>query len=90
MKTIGKFRVIALLTLLPSKGALAQGCSLCYTQAASSSHRFIYGLRSGIFVLVFPPLFISLGIARAAYRKRNRFQEYLSEQSKASKSTGED
>jgi len=54
--------------------AFAQGCALCYTQAASASARFIHALRGGILVLVFPPLLISVGLATAAYRKRNCFR----------------
>lgn len=54
--------------------AFAQGCALCYTQAASASARFIHALRGGILVLIFPPLLISVGLATAAYRKRNGFR----------------
>jgi hypothetical protein len=50
----------------------AQGCALCYTQAASASHRLIRGLRTGILVLIVPPMFMSVGITVLAYRKRNR------------------
>ena len=73
MSVFQKSRSIAILLLLFSKFAFAQGCALCYTQAASASGRFIHALRSGILVLVFPPLLISMAIARAAYRKRNQF-----------------
>lgn len=51
----------------------AQNCALCYTQAASSGSRVIQGLRSGILVLVIPPMFMSIGITVLAYRKRNQF-----------------
>jgi hypothetical protein len=51
----------------------AQNCSLCYTQAASAGSRIIHGLRSGILVLVVPPMFMSVGITWLAYRKRNQF-----------------
>ena len=54
--------------------AFAQGCALCYTQAASASSRLIHALRGGILVLVFPPLLISVGLATVAYRKRDKFQ----------------
>jgi hypothetical protein len=33
----------------------------------------IQGLRSGILVLVIPPMFMSVGITVLAYRKRNQF-----------------
>lgn len=50
----------------------AQSCALCYTQAAGAGHRFIQGLRTGILVLIVPPMFMSIGITWLAYRKRNR------------------
>jgi hypothetical protein len=54
--------------------AFAQGCALCYTQAASSTARFIAALRGGIVVLIVPPMFMSVGITILAYRKRNQFK----------------
>ena len=55
--------------------AQAQNCALCYTQAAGSGQRFIAALRSGILILMIPPMAISIGIAVMAYRKRNQFNE---------------
>jgi membrane-associated HD superfamily phosphohydrolase len=55
--------------------AQAQSCALCYTQAASASHRMIQGLRTGILVLIVPPMFMSVGITVLAYKKRNRTKE---------------
>jgi hypothetical protein len=62
------------LLLLPAL-ADAQNCALCYTQAAGSGQRFIAALRSGILILMIPPMAISIGIAVMAYRKRNQFNE---------------
>jgi hypothetical protein len=56
-----------------SAACYAQNCALCYTQAASAGSRIIQGLRSGILVLVIPPMFMSVGITVLAYRKRNQF-----------------
>jgi hypothetical protein len=53
----------------------AQNCSLCYTQAAGSGSRMIAALKSGILILVAPPMLISIGIAVMAYKKRNQFNE---------------
>jgi len=64
---------VAIATLALSGTGYAQGCALCYTQAASSGSRIIQGLRSGILVLVIPPMFMSVGITILAYRKRNQF-----------------
>jgi hypothetical protein len=50
----------------------AQSCALCYTQAAGGGHRLIQGLRTGILVLIVPPMFMSVGITVLAYKKRNR------------------
>jgi hypothetical protein len=52
----------------------AQNCALCYTQAASAGSRIIQGLRTGILILIVPPLFMSVGITWLAYRKRNQFK----------------
>ena len=51
----------------------AQGCAYCYSQASSSGSRIIQGLRSGILVLVIPPMFMSVAISILAYKKRNQF-----------------
>jgi hypothetical protein len=64
------FALLALLLL--SSASYGQTCALCYTQAASAGDRIIQGLRSGILVLVIPPMFMSVGITVLAYRKRNR------------------
>jgi len=55
--------------------AHAQGCSLCYTQAASAGARMIQALRSGILVLIFPPMGICIGLTVLSYKKRNRFHD---------------
>lgn len=53
----------------------AQSCALCYTQAAGSGSRMIQALRSGILMLVIPPMLICLGITWMAYKKRNQFND---------------
>ncbi len=55
--------------------AFSQGCSLCYTQAANSGARLIRALRSGIVILVVPPLSMCIGAMVVAYRKRNQFRQ---------------
>ncbi len=65
--------------LLP-QALLAQGCALCYTQAASSTQRFIAALRSGIIILMVPPMFLSVMFTVMAYRRRNTFNEDLPDQ----------
>lgn len=63
--------------LLPSV-VFAQNCALCYTQAAGAGARMIQALRSGILILVFPPIAICIVITVMAYKKRNQFNEDIS------------
>ena len=60
--------------------ASAQGCALCYTQAAGAGARMIQALRSGILILIFPPMGICIGLTVMSYRKRNTFHEQDTEQ----------
>ena len=78
VKRIIRLSAIALvgLTMLAAPlPAFSQGCALCYTQAASAGTKFIQALRSGILVLIIPPMFMSVGITVMAYRKRNQFKQ---------------
>jgi hypothetical protein len=69
-------RALALLaSLAVPVVASAQSCPLCYTQAAGSGDRLVRALRSGILILVLPPMLICIGIAVMAYKKRNQFNE---------------
>ncbi len=69
----------ALLVVVLSLPAWSQSCALCYTQAAQSTTRFIQALRSGILILIIPPMFMSVGFTVMAYRKRNRYHSERSE-----------
>ena len=64
--------IAGLMIFVTNAVAHAQSCALCYTQAAGAGHRFIQGLRTGILVLIVPPMFMSVGITWLAYKKRNR------------------
>lgn len=66
------FCILLLFSTIP---AHAQGCALCYTQAASSGHRMIQALRNGILILVIPPMFLSVAFTVLVYRKRNQFRD---------------
>ena len=63
--------MVSLVVLLAPQSLFAQGCALCYTQAASSTQRFIQALRSGIVILMVPPMFLSIMFTVMAYRRRN-------------------
>ena len=66
---------LLLLFLAVCMPAWGQGCAMCYTQAASAGARMVQALRSGILVLIFPPMGICIGLMIASYKKRNRFHE---------------
>jgi hypothetical protein len=69
-------RALALIASLAIPSIVsAQSCALCYTQAAGSGDRLVQALRSGIAILVVPPMLICIGIAVMAYKKRNQFNE---------------
>ena len=77
MRTERLFAIIVMgLMLMALPPALfGQSCSLCYTQAAASTARFIQALRSGILILMLPPFLMSLGITWMTYSRRNDFYE---------------
>ena len=70
-----KMALTGALVIAANAASSAQSCALCYTQVAGAGHRFIQGLRTGILVLIVPPMFMSLGITVLAYKKRNRTNE---------------
>jgi hypothetical protein len=78
-ETKAPFRLLALglvllaLVAIPLP-ALAQGCALCYTQAASAGARMIQALRSGILILVIPPTLGSIGMIFVVHYKRNQIR----------------
>jgi hypothetical protein len=67
--------MVCVLAVLSPRILVAQGCALCYTQAAGSTQRFIQALRSGILILVVPPMFLSVMFTVMAYRRRNSYNE---------------
>ncbi len=64
---------VMLLLLAVALPAWGQSCSMCYTQAASAGARMVQALRSGILILIFPPMGICVGLMVMSYKKRNRF-----------------
>jgi hypothetical protein len=46
---------------------------MCYQSAAASGPRMIAALKSGILVLIFPPMIIFGGILGLAFSRRNSF-----------------
>ena len=73
-KSTSIIRVLLFIGLLAfSLTAAAQSCALCYTQAAGAGSKVIQALKSGILVLIFPPMLICTGLIIAGYRKRNGY-----------------
>jgi len=56
---------VMLVTCGCSAESFAQGCAACYTTAASGGPQTAHALRSGILVLLFPPVFLFGGIILA-------------------------
>ena len=73
-RIIARGTALAMALAVPAL-AYSQNCALCYTQAAGAGSRMIAALKSGILILVAPPMLICLGIAWMAYKKRNQFNE---------------
>ncbi len=71
--------VLAFLLLLSPRDLHAQGCAMCYQSAAASGARFIHALKSGIVVIIIPPLLMTGAFARFVYRRRNLFHEETGE-----------
>jgi hypothetical protein len=63
---------LALICLASPLPVLAQGCALCYTQAASAGARMIHALQSGILILVIPSTLGSVGMIFILRQKRNQ------------------
>jgi hypothetical protein len=69
------FVLVVVLALAIPAPVFAQSCAMCYTAAAKSGPQMIQALKSGILILLFPPLFICGGVTFLAYRKRDLFNE---------------
>ena len=67
--------LLTALILATPHAAFAQSCALCYTQAAASTQRFIQALRSGILILMVPPMCLSIVVTLIAYKRRNQFHQ---------------
>jgi hypothetical protein len=74
-RSITRRAAVLLMALLTPTLVFAQNCALCYTQAAGSGSRMIHALKSGILILMIPPMCICIGLAVMAYKKRNQFND---------------
>jgi hypothetical protein len=71
----GIISAASVMSLFAAPMSFAQSCALCYSQAAGSGSRMIQALRSGILMLIVPPMLICIAITWMAYKKRNQFNE---------------
>jgi hypothetical protein len=67
--------LVLVATLLSASAAFAQGCALCYADAAATGPQTQAALRHGILVLMIPPMFIFAGLYLLLYRRRNLHRE---------------
>jgi hypothetical protein len=70
-----KYAVASLIAGASSAALYAQGCAMCYQSAAASGPRAIQALRSGVLILMLPPVLITFGITIMAYRRRNLYND---------------
>jgi len=66
---------LAFLLLISPTHLYAQGCAMCYQSAAASGARLIHALKSGIVILMIPPVLMTGLFWRLVYRRRNLFKE---------------
>jgi hypothetical protein len=71
--------IVAAMALGSARMTYAQGCAMCYTSAAAAKKAGIEALRSGILILLVPPLVIFAGIIWLTYRSRNSFNGHGAE-----------
>ena len=74
-RTMLRNSLLLLALATASVAGQAQNCALCYTQAAGSGSKLKAGLRSGILILIFPPMMICSALMVTAYKRRNRFHQ---------------
>ena len=67
--------MVIALALAAAVPAYAQGCAMCYNDAAAAKSAAIQALRSGTLILLFPALLLFAGILVMTFRSRNRYCE---------------
>jgi hypothetical protein len=66
---------VCLVSLAAPTAAWAQTCPLCYRAAAASKAGALAALRSGVLILMIPPVIIFGLVTLMAVRGRDRFNE---------------
>ena len=62
--------------LISAQAAFAQGCALCYNDAAATGPQGITALRHGILILAIPPMLIFAALFAILYKRRNLHHEF--------------
>ena len=70
MKWLTKFGVVAAAMLAAAQRMLAQGCAMCYADAAAQSPRARHQLDIAILTLLIPSVLLFAGVLVAAFRRR--------------------
>jgi len=70
MKRLGKFGAVAAGMLAAAPRVLAQGCAMCYADAAAQSPRAKHQLDLAILTLLVPSVLMFAGVLIAAFRRR--------------------
>lgn len=68
---LSKAAVVFAAALVCARSAFAQGCALCYNDAAATGPQAQAALRHGILALAIPPMLIFATIFAVLYRRRN-------------------
>jgi hypothetical protein len=71
MRWLGLVVVAAAAFLACAPHAGAQGCAMCYQNAAASGAQGREALRHGVLILLFPTLSLFIGIFGLLYSRRN-------------------
>jgi integral membrane sensor domain MASE1 len=70
MKTLLRFGAVLAGVLATAPRALAQGCAMCYADAAAQSPRARHQLDLAILTLLLPSVLLFAGVLFAAFRRR--------------------
>ena len=62
--------------IVSTQTAFAQGCALCYNDAAATGPQGIAALRHGILILAIPPMLIFAALFAVLYKRRNLHHEF--------------
>lgn len=62
--------------LVSAQAVFAQGCALCYNDAAATGTQGITALRHGILILAIPPMLIFAALFAVLYKRRNLHHEF--------------